>query len=272
MKKLALVLLFAFVPVVALAQEICVDSVTGSATKLVCTNGVITGILPGTGALNLGKAIDSVAGATDVGVPALAIRTDSPSTITPANNDWTALRTNANGKLWITGGVIEDQAHTDGETLVGNGFRRFTTYASSNGSALSAGEWSAGTADNSGAIWVNAVPQSATVANQGTPADVKYAVINVDGADSDSVIAAVVGMKIRVLGYTIVCDGASTVTFEDGDGTDITGAMPLAANGGVSASVNQLGQFQTPVANKSLNILKGSAVSCDGHITYVEVT
>lgn len=118
---------------------------------------------------------------------------------------------------------------------------------------------------------ISAIAQSANILNGATSSVVKYAVINVDGADADVVIAAVAAKKFRVLGYTMNCDGAGDVTFEDGDGTDVTGAIPFAANGSVSAAVSALGQFQTPVANKALSILKSAAVSCDGHLTYIQI-
>jgi len=76
-----------------------------------------------------------------------------------------------------------------------------------------------------------------------------------------------------VLGYVLACDGAATVTFEDGDGTDVSGAIPLVANGNLTvvAPASPIGYFETPVANKALSLLKSAAVSCDGHLTYVEV-
>lgn len=58
-------------------------------------------LIPGTGATNLGKAIDSIAGATDTGVGALMVRTDAPATITPASGDWAAPRLSKRGSQWI---------------------------------------------------------------------------------------------------------------------------------------------------------------------------
>lgn len=60
----------------------------------------VTSVIPGTGATNLGKAIDSVAGATDTGVAILAERDDALGGITPAEGDYTQLFTDANGALW----------------------------------------------------------------------------------------------------------------------------------------------------------------------------
>jgi len=61
----------------------------------------IDSIVPGTGATNLGKAVDSVGGATDTGVLALAIRDDVLSTLTPVDGDYVRLRTDSTGALWV---------------------------------------------------------------------------------------------------------------------------------------------------------------------------
>lgn len=63
----------------------------------VTTVGTIT---PGTGATSLGKAIDSAIGATDTGVAALAVRDDVLTTLTPADSDYTHMRTNSMGAQW----------------------------------------------------------------------------------------------------------------------------------------------------------------------------
>ena len=65
------------------------------------TDGAAVGILPGTGATNLGKAVDSVAGATDVGVMALAVRDDALTTLTPADGDYVQIRTDSDGATWV---------------------------------------------------------------------------------------------------------------------------------------------------------------------------
>ena len=59
-------------------------------------------VIPGTGATNLGKAADSVAGATDTGVAPLFIRDDALSAITPAEGDWAPGRVDANGAQWVS--------------------------------------------------------------------------------------------------------------------------------------------------------------------------
>ncbi len=84
----------------------------------------VTDLIPGIGATNLGKAIDSVAGASDVGVVVLAKRVNTPATITPANGDWAPMQLTAEGavQVEIVGGAataqIDDAAFTPGTSEV----------------------------------------------------------------------------------------------------------------------------------------------------------
>lgn len=83
----------------------------------------VTSVIPGTGATNLGKAIDSAGGATDTGVAILAIRDDTLTTLTPVDGDYVALRTNSTGALHVTGGgggtepVLGTATYTEGTTV-----------------------------------------------------------------------------------------------------------------------------------------------------------
>lgn len=80
---------------------------TNAIGKLAANSGVdigdvdVTSIIPGTGATNLGKAIDTATGATDTGVLLLATRDDALSAITPVDGDNAQLRVDANGALWV---------------------------------------------------------------------------------------------------------------------------------------------------------------------------
>lgn len=84
--------------------------------KLSANSGVdigdvdVTSVIPGTGATNLGKAIDTATGVTDTGVLTLATRDDALSTLTPAEGDNVQLRTDSTGALWtkISGTVTVD--------------------------------------------------------------------------------------------------------------------------------------------------------------------
>ena len=79
---------------------------TNAIGKLAVNSGVdigdvdVTSIIPGTGATNLGKAIDTATGATDTGVLVLATRDDALSALTPVESDNVQLRVDANGALW----------------------------------------------------------------------------------------------------------------------------------------------------------------------------
>lgn len=74
----------------------------------------VLSVIPGTGATNLGKAIDTATGATDTGVLALATRDDALSALTPVEGDNIQLRVDANGALWtiISGTVAVTQSGT----------------------------------------------------------------------------------------------------------------------------------------------------------------
>ena len=97
---------------------------------------------------------------------------------------------------------------------------------------------------------------------------IKHAKIDISG--SADIVSLVSGKKIRVLAYALICAGATTVKFQSGGSTDLTGDMSFPANGGISCSENKFGWFET-VSGEKLNIVLGSAVAVDGHITYLEI-
>lgn len=88
------------------SQIAAVDASSNLQVILASNTGVdigdvdVTSVIPGTGATNLGKAVDAVAGATDSGVAVLAVRDDALGGLTPAAGDYTTLLVDANGALW----------------------------------------------------------------------------------------------------------------------------------------------------------------------------
>jgi hypothetical protein len=76
--------------------------------KLAANDGVdigdvdVTSIIPGVGATNLGKAIQSPQGTTDTGVPALVVRNDTLADLSGADGDYSPLQVNATGALYTT--------------------------------------------------------------------------------------------------------------------------------------------------------------------------
>jgi len=82
-----------------------------------------------------------------------------------------------------------------------------------------------------------------------------------------AVVSAVEGMKIRVLGYTVVGAGAVNVKFKSGS-TDLTGVLTIAgAGGGLTPGPSGLGHFET-AKSEALNINLSDAVVVGGHLTY----
>ena len=99
----------------------------------------------------------------------------------------------------------------------------------------------------------------------------KFAAINATTNGDNTIIAAVAAKKLRVLAYALVADAAVGVAFEDGaGGTELSGQMAFAANGGISVPFNPVGWFET-TANTLLNIETDAAANVRGHIVYVEV-
>lgn len=79
---------------------------TLSTVTTVGTVSSVSAVIPGTGATNLGKAVDSVAGATDTGVVSLVVRDDVLTTLTPLDADYTVLRVDSTGQLWVNLGGL----------------------------------------------------------------------------------------------------------------------------------------------------------------------
>lgn len=103
--------------------------------------------------------------------------------------------------------------------------------------------------------------------------EVQYASISVTAAGDNTVVAAVAGRKIRVLGVFLVASGgANTVRFESGaGGTALTGAMDLASDGQFAPGYNPLGWFET-AAGALLNLELSAGTLVAGALTYVEVS
>ena len=75
-----------------------IGSVTLNANSGVDIGDVdITSVVPGVGATNLGKAIQSAQGTTDTGVPALVVRNDTLADLAGSDHDYAPLQVNASG-------------------------------------------------------------------------------------------------------------------------------------------------------------------------------
>lgn len=94
---------------------------------------------------------------------------------------------------------------------------------------------------------------------------IKHLPIEQNTSGDHELVAAAAGYPIVVLAYTLVVAGAVNVSFADGNG-DLTGAMPFAANGGISAPFNPAGHFATQ-PGEALILSLDDDVEVGGHIT-----
>lgn len=94
------------------------------------------------------------------------------------------------------------------------------------------------------------------------------AVISASSLGNNEIVAAIAGASIVVIGYCIVCTTAVTVKFKSGTGgSDLSGAMPCGANGGLITPQWPDGHFAT-TAGESLNLVLGGAVQVSGYLYY----
>lgn len=97
---------------------------------------------------------------------------------------------------------------------------------------------------------------------------VKFAKIDTAALGQTAVVPAVSGKRIRVVGFFLVSTSANGVKFQSAS-TDLTGAMALAANGGVTAE-SENGVFET-TPGAALNINLTGATQVSGALSYVEI-
>lgn len=118
------------------------------------------------------------------------------------------------------------------------------------------------------AATINVAQDTSVIKNGSTSLTPKFAAISSTG--SGDTLPLVSGKKIRVLSMFFVVSGATTVKFQTGATTDLTGAMSFAANNGISLPFNPTGWFET-TAGAKLNHVLGSSVGIQGGFTFLEV-
>lgn len=95
--------------------------------------------------------------------------------------------------------------------------------------------------------------------------------ISAQNAGDNTIVAADAIKKIKVLEYTMVSEGTVTVTWKSGAGTNLSGAMPLVVNTGVTTGGgNAPGshwEFET-AANEALVMGLSGATGVRGHLAY----
>lgn len=105
-------------------------------------------------------------------------------------------------------------------------------------------------------------------------AEPKFAAIAAASSGDNTIVAAVTGKRIKVISYVVVAAGAVTAKWKSGAGTDLSGAMSLAANGGVSMAPpgaptgRRAGHLLQTASGAALVLNLGGAVSVAGHVSY----
>lgn len=92
--------------------------------------------------------------------------------------------------------------------------------------------------------------------------------VNVSTLGNNSLVSAVAGKSIYVIGLCVVAAGATTVEFRTGATTAVTGAMSLAANGQLILPFSPGSWFNTTVG-AALTVQLNAAVNVAGIIKYV---
>lgn len=96
----------------------------------------------------------------------------------------------------------------------------------------------------------------------------QFAVVSENTAADNAIVAAAgAGLKIKVVSYVLVASAAVSVTWKSAT-TALTGAMALAANGGISAVGQPSAHLFQTADNEALNLTNSGAVQVSGHITY----
>ena len=98
----------------------------------------------------------------------------------------------------------------------------------------------------------------------------KYVKISGNTNGDNTLVAAVSGKKIRVLGLSLMSAGTVNLTFQSGaGGTAISGAYPLTAQAGMVLPPCALGYMET-AAGALLNMRLDAGTLVVGTLTYEE--
>jgi len=95
--------------------------------------------------------------------------------------------------------------------------------------------------------------------------DPSFGTISV-GATTASLVAAVTDRQIEVLGYTVLAEASTAITWKSAT-TAISGPMTFDANGGASVNGNDGGAVFRTTAGEALQITNASG-NIQGHFTY----
>lgn len=239
-------------------------------------------IVSGAGGTTVQYLEDAAHSSGDQTVFVGAIRRDTtPTSSSGAAGDYSAINVDANGRLYtqavlynssgtelsLAGDKAEDSAHSDGDSGPPILSVRRDTAATSAGSA---GDYATVNTDSLGRLWTRRGDPCADHAR------VSVAVIDTSTSGNVEVVALNGSDLIYVCGYSVVVGATGTsVQFVYGTGTacatgetNLTGAWPFAANGGITQANAGVPQFVVPAGN-ALCVELSAANPIAGHVTYV---
>lgn len=99
---------------------------------------------------------------------------------------------------------------------------------------------------------------------------IKFKDVAADGIGDNTVIAAVPGKKLRILGYLLVSSLGLSVTLKSSGGKLLSGAMSISTNQSLSYS----GGFEAPATETDVGeafVVNNSILAnVRGHVAYIE--
>lgn len=118
---------------------------------------------------------------------------------------------------------------------------------------------------------VQASIESNQMTAAGTVVTPKFVAIAASSSGNNTLVAAVVSKKIRILAMWLTSNGSVNVKVQDGaGGTDKTGLAYLVVNTGFVLPYSPVGWLET-TANTLLNLTMSASVAVGGGLVYVEV-
>lgn len=214
--------------------DFVVDVVQLADSSVVQTHHLVTAT-EGGAKVDLAKAEDAAHTSGDMGLMALAVRTDTAVARALTDGDYIPLITDSSGRLHVNAGVVPAASRTTDSVAAYHG--------------------------------VDRLMQNLTAL---TPA--RAAISAASSGDNTLLAAQGSGNKILVHQVLLVAVTAVTVRFESGaGGTALTGQMSIGATQGFVLPFSPIGWFET-AANTLLNLELSSAVQTSGVFAYTVTT
>lgn len=95
-----------------------------------------------------------------------------------------------------------------------------------------------------------------------------FAAIDCAASGDNTIVSANATRKLKVYAYVLVVDSAVSVKWKSGAGTNLSGAMSLAANGTLTISGSPSGWLFETAVNNALVLNLSAAVQVSGHVAY----